>query len=289
MQDYIIITDATSDLPVDIIKSLDIIVLPMEFIMENQVYSHYPDGREMSFCDFYSHLKMGRMSSTTQINYNTYKSAFTDILNEGKDILYVSFSSGLSGTYNAARLVINDLKEEFPDNKILAVDSLCASIGEGLLVYLAALKRQEGFSIDKLKQWIENKRFEVCHWFAVDDLEHLKRGGRINAAQASVGTILNLKPILSVNREGKLVNVTKMRGKRKSFNYLLQKLKEDGENIESQTIMVGHANCEEDAVYLQQLILEQELASKVIICNISPIIGTHTGAGMIALTFVGRR
>lgn len=288
MQDYIIITDATCDLSVEILRDLDIVVIPMEFIMENKVYSHYPDERQMAVDDFYGHLKLGRMSTTSQINYNTYKTIFTDILKQGKDVLYISLSSGLSGTYNASKLVINDLKEEFPDREVISVDSLCASIGEGLLVYLAALKKQEGFSIDRLKHWIEDKRFEICHWFAVDDLEHLKRGGRINAVQASVGSILNIKPILSVDREGKLVTVAKMRGRKKSYYYLIQKLKEDGEKAENETIFLGHANCVEEAKYLQQLIVEEKLAKKVIICNIGPIIGSHTGAGMVAVTFVGR-
>jgi DegV family protein with EDD domain len=288
VQDYIIVTDATCDLPVEILRDLDILVIPMEFIMEDRVYSHYPDERQMAVNEFYNNLKMGRMSSTTQINYNTYNTIFTDILQQGKDILYICFSSGLSGTYNASRLVIDDLKEEFPDREIISVDSLSASIGEGLLVYLAALKKQEGLSIDALKHWVENKRFEICHWFAVNDLEHLRRGGRISAVQASVGGLLDLKPILSVDREGKLVTATKVRGKKKSYNYLLQKLKDDGDKAENETVLLGHANCEEDAKYLQQLILEENLASKAIICNIGPIIGSHTGAGMIAVTFVGR-
>lgn len=289
MEDYIIITDATCDLPVDIIKNLDIVVLPMEFIMDNVIYSHHPDERDMSFHEFYSHLRMGKMSTTSQINYNTYKSVFSDILNQGKHILYISFSSGLSGTYNASRLVINDLKEEFPNKKIFTVDSLSASIGEGLLVYSAALKKQEGYSIDYLKQWIESKRLEVCHWFAVDDLEHLKRGGRISGVQASIGNMLNLKPILSVDEEGKLVSISKVRGKKKSHHYLLQRLKDDGVNIKNQVIIIGHAACEEDALSLKNQILEEDLVKEVLISDIGPIIGTHTGAGMIALTFMGQR
>jgi DegV family protein with EDD domain len=288
VQDYIIVTDATCDLPVEILRDSDIEVIPMEFIMEDKVYSHYPDERQMAVSEFYNHLKMGRMSTTTQINYNKYKTVFTDILKQGKDVLYICFSSGLSGTYNGSRLVIDDLKEEFPDREIISVDSLSASIGEGLLVYLAALKKQEGFSIDRLKHWIETKRFEICHWFAVDDLEHLRRGGRINAVQASVGSILDLKPILSVDREGKLVTAAKIRGKKKSYRYLIQKLMEDGEKVENETILIGHANCVEDAKNLQQLLLEENLAGKAVICNIGPIIGSHTGAGMLAVTFVGR-
>ncbi|WP_017416904.1 DegV family protein [Clostridium tunisiense] len=289
MQDYIIVTDATCDLPVDIIKSLGVIVLPMEFIIDDKSYSHHPDERNMSFHDFYNYLRVGKMSTTSQINYNTYRSVFSGILNQGKDILYISFSSGLSGTYNASRLVINELEEEFPDRKILSVDSLSASIGEGLLVYLAALKKQQESTLEELIQWVEDMRFQVCHWFAVDDLEHLKRGGRINAVQASVGSILNLKPILSVNREGKLVTIAKVRGKKKSYQYLIQKLKDDGIDTNCQNIIVGHADCEEDAICLKGLILNEGLAKEVLISNIGPIIGTHTGAGMLAVTFIGKR
>jgi DegV family protein with EDD domain len=289
VQDYIIVTDATCDLPEQIVKDLNIVVLPMEFIMDNKIFTHYPDAREMSFNNFYNNLKMGSKATTTQINYNTYKSIFSRILSDGKDILYISFSSGLSGTYNGSRIVINELFDEFPHNKIYCVDSLSASIGEGLLVYLAALMRQNGLSIDELTQWVENKRFEICHWFAVDDLEHLKSGGRINGVQASIGSMLNLKPILSVDKEGKLVTITKMRGKKKSHNYLAQRLKEDGESLGNQTIIIGHAACEEDAIILKELILQENLAKDIIISNIGPIIGTHTGIGMIAVTFIGRR
>jgi DegV family protein with EDD domain len=289
VQDYIIVTDATCDLPADIIRDLDIVVIPMEFIMEDKVYNYHPGEAQTNINKFYDNLKMGKKCTTTQINYIKYKDIFTDILKQKKDILYICFSSGLSGTYNASRLVIDDLKEEFSDREIISIDSLSASIGEGLLVYLAALKKQEGFSLDKLKNWVEDKRFEICHWFAVDDLEHLKRGGRINAVQASVGSILDLKPILSVNGEGKLVNVAKMRGKKKSYNYLIQKLREDSVTTENETILVGHASCIEEAEYVQKLILEENLARKAIICNIGPIIGSHTGAGMIAVAFAGSR
>jgi DegV family protein with EDD domain len=289
VQDYIIVTDATCDLPADIIRDLDIVVIPMEFIMEDKVYNYHPGETQTNINEFYDNLKMGKKCTTTQINYNKYKNIFTDILKQKKDILYICFSSGLSGTYNASRLVIDDLKEEFSDREIISIDSLSASIGEGLLVYLAALKKQEGFSLDELKNWIEDKRFEICHWFAVNDLEHLKRGGRINAVQASVGSILDLKPILSVNGEGKLVTVAKMRGKKKSYNYLIQKLREDSVTTANETILLGHASCAEEAEYVQKLILEEKLAEKAIICNIGPIIGSHTGAGMIAVAFVGGR
>lgn len=289
VHDYIIVTDATCDLPEHIVKDLNIVVLPMEFIMDNKIYNHYPDGREMKYEKFYSNLKMGSRTTTTQINYNTYKSIFKNILIKGKDILYISFSSGLSGTYNSSRLVVEELMEEFSNNKIYSVDSLSASIGEGLLVYLAALKRNDGLSIDELKEWIEIEKFKVCHWFAVDDLEHLKRGGRINGVQASIGSMLNIKPILSVNKEGKLVTITKMRGRKKSHHYLVQRLKEDGEDIADKSIIIGHAACEDDAILVKEMIIQENLANNIIISNIGPIIGTHTGAGMIAVTFIGRR
>ncbi|TCT15611.1 DegV family protein with EDD domain [Natranaerovirga pectinivora] len=288
MQNYIIATDATCDLPLEIIQKLGIVVMPMEFIIEENTYNHYPDEREMRIKDFYNQLALGKISTTTQINLYAYDSVFSEILDQGKDILYISFSSGLSGTFNASLLAVNELKENYSDRKIISVDSLCASIGEGLLVYLAALKKEEGYSIEQLKEWIENNRSNINHWFVVNDLENLKRGGRINAIQASVGNVLNLKPILSVDEEGKLISVAKVRGKKKSYQYLLEKLEEGNNDKENHTVLVGHADNEEDANYVKASILEKKLAKEVIECNIGPIIGSHTGRGMIALTFLNQ-
>ncbi len=289
MKDYVIITDSTVDLPLDIIEKINIGIIPMAFDMENITYTHYPDEREMTSHEFYERLKNGDTSVTTQINYFTYRECFEKLLKEGKDILYIAFSSGLSGTYNNSQLVIQDLKEEYPERKIISVDSLSASVGEGLLVYNAVMKKEEGLAIEELVKWIEEHRNNTCHWFTVEDLHHLKRGGRISSVEAIIGTTLKIKPVLSVDYEGKLVNVSKVRGDKKSLEKLLDKMLEDGINLKDQTIIIGHADSLERAEYLANIIREKELVKDIIISTIGPIIGTHTGQGMIGLTFMGNK
>jgi DegV family protein with EDD domain len=289
MRDYVIITDSTADLPLEIIEKLNIDVIPMAFDMGDKNYTHYPDEREIKIHDFYDRLKNGENSVTTQINYFTYKESFDTFLKDGKDILYIAFSSGLSGTYNSSQLVIKELKEEYPERKIISVDSLSASIGEGLLVYNAVMKKEEGMTMEELVKWIEEHRNNMCHWFTVEDLHHLKRGGRISSVEAIIGTTLKIKPVLSVDDEGKLVNVTKVRGDKKSLEKLLDKMIEDGTNLKDQTIIIGHGDSLERAEYLANLIREKKLVNDIIINTIGPIIGTHTGQGMIGLTFMGNK
>jgi len=289
MKDYVVITDSTVDLPLDIIEKINIGIIPMAFDMGNKTYTHYPDEREMTNHEFYERLKNGDTSVTTQINYFIYREYFEKLLKEGKDILYIAFSSGLSGTYNNSQLVIQDLKEEYPERKIISVDSLSASVGEGLLVYNAVMKKEEGLAMEELVKWIEEHRNNACHWFTVEDLHHLKRGGRISSVEAIIGTTLKIKPVLSVDYEGKLVSVSKVRGDKKSLEKLLDKMLEDGTNLKEQTIIIGHADSLERAEYLANIIREKELVKDIIISTIGPIIGTHTGQGMIALTFMGNK
>ena len=179
MKDYVIITDATADIPVEMLEELGIEVIPMDFEMGGRSYRHFPDGRDMDLHEFYDRMRAGQMSTTTQINCTMYNSYFEPVLKEGRDILYICFSSGLSGTYQAAQIAISDLAEKYPKNKVVCVDSRAATLGEGLLVISAVQKRREGTPLDELAHWVENSSFHVCHWFTVDDLNHLRRGGRI--------------------------------------------------------------------------------------------------------------
>ncbi|HIT89000.1 MAG TPA: DegV family protein [Candidatus Merdenecus merdavium] len=287
MKDYVIVTDSTADMPYEEMVRLEIEVVPMEFIMDGDTYHHYADAREMSYETFYDHIKAGKKISTTQINYFTYENVFRPILERGQDLLYIAFSSGLSGTYQAAKLVVEDLLEEFPERKILLVDSLSASIGEGLLVYLAGEKRRNQMSLEDLYIWVKENRLKVGHWFVVDDLNHLKQGGRINAIQATLGSALNLKPMLSVDDEGKLVSVSKIRGTKKIVEAFVARIKHDGIHTEEQTVIVGHASNLAMAEKIKDRLLELELVQKVLLADIGPIIGTHVGAGMAALVFMG--
>lgn len=287
MSDYYIVSDVTLDLPQEIVDDLELKIIPMDFHLGETTYTHYPDERELSCEKFYEELKAGSSSITSQINPVAYENFLEPFLKEGKDILYIAFSSGLSGTYNTGRMMTEELKEKYPKRTIHCIDSLCASIGEGLLVYLAGMERRKGKTIDEVKDFVLEYKTKCCHWFKVEDLHHLKRGGRLTSLEAMVGTALKICPVLSVDKEGKLVVVSKVRGNKKALDYLVKRLEEDGINTKEQTVIIGHSACRSYADTLANTLLERGLVKDVIISNIGPVIGTHTGAGMCALTFVG--
>ncbi len=289
MSDYVIVSDATLDLPANLIEEYDLRIIPMGFSIDNVEYSHYPDERELSIEDFYTKLKNGAVSQTTQITPVIFTEYFEDILKQGKDIIYISFSSGLSGTYNTSQIVIRDLREDYPDRKIYSVDSLCASIGEGLLVLHAAIQKKQGMDIDQLREWVENNKRGARHWFTVKDLFFLKRGGRISSIEAVVGTALKIRPVLSTDDNGKLTVVSKIRGTKAELELMLGKLEAESIDLASQTIIIGHGDDLEQAKELERLIREKYVVNEIIISKIGPIIGTHTGPGMLALTFFGRK
>ena len=287
MRNFVIATDSTADLPIDIIKELGILVLPLGFGFESENYLNYPDHRHLDIKKFYERIKNGERSTTTLVNSNTFKEYFEPILNEGNDILYLGFSSELSGTYNSSITAREELLEKYKDLKIECIDTLAASMGEGLLVYYAAKKKQEGCSIDEIKQWILDNRLNLCHWFTVDDLNHLKRGGRINAMTATIGTALGVKPILHVDNEGRLVPVSKARGRKKSIYALLEQMEATCINPEENIVFISHADCLEETEYLANLIKEKLKVKEIVINYIGPVIGSHTGQGAIALFFFG--
>ena len=212
---------------------------------------------------------------------------FEEILSQGLDILYIAFSSGLSGTYNTSQIVIRDLMEEYPDRKIFCVDSLCASVGEGLLVMNAALNKKNGMSIEELRDWVEENKRRVCHWFTVKDLFFLKRGGRLTSLEAIVGTALKIRPVLSTDELGKLQVVTKVRGARAEMENMVNKLTTQGVDIASQTVCIAHGDNLAQAQELEAILREKSLVKDVLITKVGPVIGTHTGPGMLALTFIG--
>jgi DegV family protein with EDD domain len=289
MSDYVIVSDATLDLPAGLVEEYDIRIIPMGFSIDNEEYSHYPDERELTIEEFYSRLKNGAISQTTQITPVVFTEYFEDVLKQGKDIIYISFSSGLSGTYNTSQIVIRDLKEDYPERKIYSIDSLCASIGEGLLVLHAAMQKKQGMDIDQLREWIENNKRGARHWFTVKDLFFLKRGGRISSIEAVVGTALKIRPVLSTDDSGKLTVVSKIRGTRAELELMLGKLEQESIDLSSQTIIIGHGDDLEQAKELERLIRDKYEVKEIIISKIGPIIGTHTGPGMLALTFFGRK
>lgn len=282
---FVLVSDATFDLPVDLVEKFDIKVVPMMFNLNGKEYLHYPDERNMSNEEFYQALKDGKISSTSQINPMTYVEFMTPILESGKDILYICFTSGLSGTYQSALLAKDMLLEDFPERKIEVIDSLCASAGQGYFVYLLALEREKGLSFEELRDWAITYRSRIAHWFTVDDLFHLQRGGRLSFAEAMLGSALKIKPIISVDEKGALYTENKVRGNKKAVEYMISKMNEDLD--ESQlTIFVAHGDAEERAEAFKNKILEKTVVQNVITTKIGPIIGSHTGPGMLAVLFL---
>lgn len=288
MKDYTIVTESTTDLPQDLVNELEIEIIPMTFGFENESYLNYPDFREMDIHKFYERVKNGEKSTTALVNSKTFEEYFEPILKSGEDILYIGFSSGLSGTHSSALIAAEDLKQKYPDSQIVCIDTLAASMGEGLLVYYAAKLKQEGRSIDQVSQWLLDNRLNLCQWFTVDDLNHLKRGGRISAMSATIGSALNVKPILHVDNEGHLIAVHNVRGRKKSMNSLLEHMEELCIDPEKHTVFISHADCLEDTEHLANLIKEKLQVKEVILNFMGPVIGSHTGQGAIALFFIGK-
>ena len=285
--DYVFMTDASCDLTEKQVSEIGVEVLPMEFQMEGKCYLHYTDARMMSLDEFYDKIKKGVDSKTSQINYNSFTNYFETYLKAGKDILYTGISTGLSGTYNTCLMAVKDLKEKYPDRKIITIDSLCDSAGLGFLVYLAGQKYADGASIEELAGYIEETRLKICHWFVVDDLDQLKRGGRISAVTATFGKALQIKPLISVDDGGHLVNVGKIRGKSNIIPTLVKHFERDGENNKDNVVFVAHADNKEGALELKKAI--KGMCKEVQICDIGPVIGSHVGSGMLAIVFLGKR
>ncbi len=289
MRDYVIITDSCCDLSEQLANDAGLYVIPMVMTISGKEYKNYLDEREISSKAFYDRLRAGETASTSALNMDTFLSVFGEFLEQGKDILYLAFSSGLSGTYHVSTLAAEELAQKYPESRIFCCDTLCASMGEGLLVYLAGKKKQSGASIEEVRDFVEQNKLNLCHWFTVDDLNHLKRGGRVSATTAFVGSLLNIKPVLHVDDEGHLINVGKARGRRAAVSSLFEHMKETAVNPSEQTVFISHGDCEEDAVALKEMI-EKEFSPKEIQINpIGPVIGAHSGPGTLALFFLGTK
>lgn len=286
-RNYIIITDSCSDMPADLAKELDVTVIPMSFTVNGRTYKNYSDNRELDIGDYYEMLRSGARSTTSQLSPIEISEVFEPFLEEGKDILYIAFSSGLSGTYQNSVIAANELKEEYPERTIECFDSLCASAGECALVWYAAKKKAEGYGIHEVISWLDANRLHLCHWFTVDDLGHLKRGGRVSAATALAGTMLKIKPILHVDNEGHLINVGKVRGRKASLDAIVDKVGETGINIKDQTVFISHGDAGEEAEYVANEIKSKFGVKNIIIADIGPVIGAHSGPGTMAVYFIG--
>lgn len=289
MKEYVIITDSCCDLSEELAQSAGVTVILMVFTIDGEEHRNYLDGREMPYKDFYSRLRAGAAASTSALNMDTFISVFEEQLRQDRDILYLGFSSGLSGTYHVSTLAAEELAAKYPENKIFCVDTLCASMGEGLLVYLAAMKKRDGAAIEEVRDFAEQNKLHLCHWFTVDDLNHLKRGGRISATTAFVGSLLNIKPILHVDDEGHLINIGKARGRRASVESLFAHMKETALDPSGQTVFISHGDCENDALVLKDMVIKELHPKEVQINAIGPVIGAHSGPGTLALFFLGEK
>lgn len=287
MNEYVLISDSTADLPVEVISKFNIDIVPFSYSIEDVVTEYTLTEGEDAVAEFYNKLRHGAMPVTSQINPYIYKDFFEKYIKEGKDILYLCFSSGLSGSYQTAGVAAGMLKEKYPDARISIIDSRCASVGQGVLLYLAMQKKAQGMSFDELEAWILDNKGDVSHWFMVEDLFHLKRGGRVNTVEAMVGTMLKIKPILSVDEEGKLVVKSKARGVNKALEYIIERLKEEAKDLSALTAVIGHADSMEKAKKLKEMAVEAGMKEEnIMIAPIGPIIGTHVGAGMAAIAFL---
>lgn len=288
MGTYRIVTDSTTDLTPELIQELDVQVIPLCYIMEGKTYHNIPGGGEMTDREFYAKLRAGSMSTTTQVNSEEFLRVFTPLLEAGQDVLYIGFSSGLSGTYQSAALAREELKQRFPGRRLEVFDSRCASMGEGLLVYHAAKLQQAGKSLDEVLSWLKENVLNLCHWFTVDDLNHLKRGGRVSTATALVGTMLGIKPVLHVDNEGHLIPVSKVRGRKQSLDALVRRMEDTALDPAGQMVFISHGDCLEDARYVERKIREKLGVRQVELGFIGPVIGAHSGPGTVALFFLGK-
>ncbi|MEG0764845.1 MAG: DegV family protein [Pseudoflavonifractor sp.] len=289
MSEYIILTDSSADLTAELVKELGVEVLPLTFTIKGETHGNYPDNREMDPKKFYKMLREGEMATTSAVNVGDFTDKMEPFLQSGKDILLLAFSSGLSATYQSAKMAAEELSEQYPDRKIYAVDTLSASLGQGLLVWHAAQHKKAGESLEQVRDWVEENKLHLCHWFTVDDLHFLKRGGRISAATAVVGSMLSIKPVMHVDDEGRLVNVTKARGRAASLTALVDRMQATAIDPGRQMVFISHGDCPDEAKRVADDVKKRFGVKKVVLNNVGPVIGAHSGPGTMALFFLGSK
>ena len=285
MSTYQIVTDSSCDLPREVIDELGLKVIDLEFMFDGEDSA---SNSSMDVKEFYDKMRAGSMVKTSAANVDQFLRCFEEIAAEGTDILYIGFSSGLSSTCHAGALAAQEITEKYPGVRAVAVDTLAASLGEGLLVYYAAIMQKDGKTLDEVAAFLEEKKLNLCHWFTVDDLFFLKRGGRVSAATAVVGSLLAIKPILHVDNEGHLINVGKVRGRRQSIEELFHRMEKSVVNPDGQAVFISHGDCPEEAQYLAELVKAKWNVGRMIISEVGPVIGAHSGPGTMALFFLGK-
>ena len=289
MNDYIIVTDSSANLPEHTIEKFGITVLSLHFYIEGAEYKSYVKGKETDLSQFYAMMRDKKDITTSLPSIEEAEIEFRNILESGKDIIYIGFSSGISGTYQALAALLEDLKNEYTDRKIYTVDTFMAALGEGILVHHAIEQKNEGRSIDEVYEWQLENRFKACGWFTVDDLFFLKRGGRVSAAAAVFGSALSIKPLLLIDDDGHLIPLDKARGRKKSLHSLIAHVKETIENPEDQIVGISHGDCLEDAEYTAEKLKEEIPVKGIMIRILDPVIGAHSGPGTVGIFYMGRK
>ena len=286
MSEYIIYTDSACDIAPEILKEWGVKYqnLTFRFVDEEREYQN----DEMTPADFYACMRAGRVAKTAAINVETFKAAFEAELKEGRDLLYLGFSSGLSNTSNAGQLAANELAELYPERKILVVDTLCASAGQGLLVYLTVQKKNAGATIEEAADYARELIPHLCHWFTVDDLVYLKRGGRVSPAVALIGTMLNIKPVMHVDNEGHLIKVSQARGRKASLKAIVDQYDALALTPDAGTVFICHGDCMDDAKRLAGMVRDKHGVEVKLITYTGTVIGAHSGPGTLALFFLGK-
>ena len=286
MRDYVITVNSTVDLPKEWLEERNVPVVPLRYTIDGQTYE---DMSGLTAKEFFDKLREGKMSVTSQVNPEEASAALEPFLKEGKDILHLAFSSGLSGTCNSMKIAGEELKEEYPEAKIIVIDTLCACLGEALLLYKALQQKEAGKTIEETAAWVEENKLHICHDVTVDDLNHLHRGGRVSKATAVVGTMVKIKPIIHMDDNGKLQVVGKERGRKKSLNKIVDMAVEQSEGWDNDIIMITHGDCIEDAEYVAGLVREKMGIDNILINNIGTVIGSHTGPGVVAVFCMGNK
>lgn len=288
MNEYIITTETTCDMTYDYYKENDVVFIPLEYIMDGTAYEEF-SPEAMPVKDFYDSMRSGKMPKTSQISVYKATEAFENLLVQGKDILHLAFSSALSGSYNSAVQAAESLKEKYPDRKIMVFDSKAASMGQGLLLDYIVKNKAKGMSLEDNYKWLENNAGRLAHWFTVNDLYHLHRGGRVSKTAAVFGTMINIKPVLHVDDEGRLIMVEKVRGRMGSIKKLVAHMEQTIIDPKNQVIFISHGDCLEDAQKLGKMIEEKIGIKQIIYNHIGPVIGAHSGPGTLALFFLATK
>lgn len=280
MSNYVVTVNSTVDLPKAWLEERNVPVVPLKYTIEDKTYV---DMEGLSSKEFFGKLRDGKMAVTSQVNPDEAREMLEPILKEGKDILHLGFSSGLSGTYNSMRLAAEELLEDYPERKIMVVDTKCACMGEGVLLYYVLQKKEAGATIEEAYAYAEEMKEHIGHYVTVDDLNHLYRGGRLSKTSAVIGSMIKIKPIIVVNEDGKLEVVAKERGRKKSMNTIVDLAVEHTGNYKNEIVMITHGDCIEEAEYLAGIVREKMGVENVFINNIGTVIGGHTGPGVLAV------